>query len=198
MDQALKKTLLDMLELDQKVREDLVAQGVLNDGYHPEMEEVHNQNAAKLLEIINQSGWPNKDQVGQSASDAAWIIAQHAISKPDFQRKCLEILKVQASKGLIELSKIAKLQDRICFFEGKPQIYGTQFDWDENKQLSPLPIQDIKNVDSLRETMGLPSLDETILEIRLHANNNNERPPIDLQEKKRKFQLWLKKVGWRK
>lgn len=198
MEEIVTKQLLEMLHKDEEVRRTLLSQGVLTNDYHPEMEKVHNDNANKLLKIINEFGWPNKKSVGKQASDAAWIIVQHAISLPAFQRKCLLLFKSLSKDGSFELTKVATLEDRIKFFESNLQIYGTQFDWDEFGQLSPLPIQNIEEVETLRQSIGLPSLAQATFEIRARARENNEKAPKNFLDKKRKFEIWLKKVGWRK
>lgn len=186
-----------MAKLDNNVRSDLVRRGVLYNGYHPEMEHVHNSNADLLLEIIKEHGWPSKDLVGEEAVAAAWLVAQHAISKPDFQRNCLTILKKELSKGNIEAKRVAQLEDRILVFEGKPQVYGTQFDWDDQGMMSPNPIQDPENVDTLRKNIGLPPIKESTEQIRSSVARETQSP-ADLKKHKDMFLVWARKVGWRK
>ncbi len=194
----LKHKLLEMHKLDEKIRADLVQKGVLFDGYHPEMEEVHNRNADLLMDIIKNHGWPTKELVGDEAACAAWIVVQHAISKPDFQKFCLEILKNELEKNSIEPNWVAHLQDRINVFSGIPQIYGTQFDWDSAGELSPNPIQNPEDVDTLRSSVGLPPLHEAIDKIRLSASAEGNKKPYDMKEREEKFLAWAKRVGWRK
>ena len=66
---------------------------------------------------------------------------------PALQRLGLGFLRQAAIAGEVPAWQLAYLEDRIAFFEGRPQVYGTQFDWDEQGQLSPLPIKDEANVD---------------------------------------------------
>lgn len=195
--ESLKLDLVRLARLDSQVRDDLVQRGLLFDGYHPEMEEVHNANADRLAEIIAEHGWPSKSLVGHEASEAAWLVVQHAIGKPQFQRSCLAILKKEAANGEIEMGQVARLEDRILVFEGKAQVYGTQFDWDLNDELSPLPIADPGNVDRLRESVGLPSLQHSIDLIRSRAQQEGNRAPKNPEDRNGKFLLWARKVGWR-
>lgn len=192
------KKLLEMARLDERVRSDLARRGVLFDGYHAEMEQVHNANADCLAGMIDEHGWPSKSLVGDEAAAAAWLIVQHAISKPGFQRSCLELLKDEAEKGLVEPRLIALLQDRIHVFEGKLQIYGTQFDWDDHGELSPKPIRDPENVNALRRAVGLPPLEEVVDQMRRRAAQEGDKAPVDIREREAKFLQWAKKVGWRK
>lgn len=195
MNTEIKHKILEMRALDDRVRARLVQEGTLYDGYHPEMEAVHNQNAEGLEKIIDQIGWPTAELVGAEASNAAWIIAQHAISKPEFQRRCLALLKENAHQ--IPPAQVAALEDRILVFEGKPQIYGTNFDWDQNGEMNPSPIQNPQHVEELRKKMGLGTLAEATARIRKTIADENAKPPADLAKRSQEFLVWARRVGWR-
>jgi hypothetical protein len=119
-----------MAERDLTVRERLARDGSLFDGYHPEMQAVREANAAALADIIDHEGWPPADRVGDDGAEAAWLIAQHAISLPDFARRCLAELERSAEAGGVPRWQPAYLEDRIRSLKGQPQRYGTSFDWD--------------------------------------------------------------------
>src|SRR5262245_59980624 len=131
MDEALRERLLAMAAEDQRVRAELAADASLFDGYHPRMEEVHRRNAAALVEIIAAHGWPGRSLAGEDRALAAWLILQHTIGDPPLQRRGLELLRHAVAAGEVAPIHAAMLEDRIAFFEGRPQRYGTQFDWDE-------------------------------------------------------------------
>jgi len=177
MDVDLRQALLGLAERDLVVRRRLAADGSLFEGYHPEMRAVHERNAAALEAILSEQGWPTRDLVGEEGASAAWLIAQHAIGLPDFQRRCLMALQSAAAAGQVPAWQPAMLLDRIRIFEGKPQIYGTQFDWDEEGRMSPLPIEAIAGVDARRATLGLPPLASAIEEQR--RRTTEEKPPAD-------------------
>src|SRR5262245_52910998 len=99
MNQPLRDELVFMEEEDLRVRAELAADGSRFDGYHPLMEEVHRRNAARLREIIDAHGWPGDHLAGENGAKAAWLIAQHAIGEPSFQRRCLELLQAAAEAG---------------------------------------------------------------------------------------------------
>ena len=67
---------------DLELREKLIQEGELGNGYHPEMEKLHKENAQYLKSIIERIGFPTISKVGQEASDAVWLIIQHSISDP--------------------------------------------------------------------------------------------------------------------
>lgn len=128
MNTELKRQLLEMVEEDTRVRAELVATGELFQGYAPKMAEVHHRTAQELETMIEQYGWHGKSFVGEDGANAAWLILQHAIGHPELQRKCLPILQEAVERGEAEPAHAAHLEDRIRFFERRPQRYGTHFD----------------------------------------------------------------------
>jgi len=89
------------------------------------------------------------------------------------------------------------LEDRIRCNEGKRQRYGTQFDWDEDGLLNPLPIDDETNVNKRRSEVGLVPLAEDIRRKRQRAAEEGERPPHDWHGRQQEIELWLRSTGWR-
>src|SRR5262245_53637982 len=83
------RELHELADRDQRVRAELAADGSLFKGYHPRMEAVHRENAARLASILEELGWPTEALVGSEAAEAAWLIAQHAIGAPGLQRRAL-------------------------------------------------------------------------------------------------------------
>jgi hypothetical protein len=184
-----------MAQRDLQTRERLAADLSLFDGYHPEMQAVHEENASALERIIDEQGWPTPAVAGEDGAEAAWLIAQHAIGLPGFQRKCLRFLREAAGSGAVPAWQPAMLLDRVSVFEGKLQIYGTSFDWDEHGAMSPRPIADPEGVDERRAAVGLPPLAEaTALQRRQSAG---QPKPADHSARKREIEEWAKSVGWR-
>jgi hypothetical protein len=194
---AVRAELLAMAAEDLRVREELARSGRLFDGYHPRMRESHERNAARLGEIIEAHGWPGRSFVGEEAADAAWLILQHAIGSPSLQRRGLALMTEAATTGDASLIHVAMLEDRIRSNEGKRQRYGTQFDWDENGLMSPLPIEDEANVDKRRAEVGLIPLAEDIRVKRQSAAESGERPPKNWDARQAEIREWLRSTGWR-
>lgn len=195
MDEALAAELVALSDEDQRVRAELLAEGTLFDGYNPRMEEVHVRNAARLEAIVDEHGWPGRDLVGEAGSRAAFLVVQHAISLPSLQRRALPLLEEVAERGDVDPVQVAYLDDRIRTHEGRGQRYGTQFDWDENGELSPLPLEDPEGVDERRAAVGLPPLEEKLGQMR--ADMSAEKPPADWAERRREIDAWARSVGWR-
>jgi hypothetical protein len=156
------------------------------------MENIHKKNAARLQHIVNESGWPGKSLVGEDGAEAAWLMLQHDIGEPDFMQEMLAVLQEAAAKNEIDPRNVAILVDRIRVYERRPQVYGTNFDWDENGELNPTVV------DELRKSIGLPYLVEDIREKRMRMATSNERAPGDIAAYRRQAEEWSKSVGWRK
>ena len=109
----LRAELLGMAAEDARVRNELAADGSLFHGYHPRMREVHDRNAERLAQVMAGQGWPTAPKVGSDAADAAWLVVQHAIGKPDVQRRALVALRAAASRGEVPAWQPAMLEDRI-------------------------------------------------------------------------------------
>jgi hypothetical protein len=197
MNATLRDELLAMEAEDERVRTELLKEGVLGDGYNPRMREVHERNAARLKEVIAAHGWPGRSLVGQDGSHAAWRVVQHAIGDPSFQRSCLAAIEKSVTGGEAPLARLAFLMDRVRYFEGKPQIYGTQFDWDENGEMNPWQIEDPEHVDERRKRAGLNTIAERTREIREQAAREGDTGK-DREERQRKYEAWLRVTGWRK
>lgn len=189
--------LIQMHEEDMRVRNRLAADGSLFQGYHPEMESVHRRNAARLRQIIEEHGWPGRTLVGEEAAHAAWIILQHSIGEPEFMRRGFRLVQIAAAAGEIDPKLAAMLEDRICVFEGRPQKFGTQFDWDENGQMSPNKYDDLRLVEERRCAIGLTPLKEAVDDIRAAMVRSGERPPADYMKRLREMDNWARRVGWR-
>jgi hypothetical protein len=194
LNRALQQELLDLIAEDERVREELASDGSLFQGYHPQMEQLHRQNASRLREIIQQQGWPGITLVGADGEEAAWRIAQHSIGEPEFMRNALQLLKSAAEKKEAPLWQIAMMEDRIRLFEGRLQLYGTSFDWDEEGLMSPYPaIENLESVDRRREQVGLPPLKDVIARYR----ETDEPRPKNLQERRKQMDEWARSAGWR-
>jgi len=190
--------IIELKKTDLEFRGKLIESGKLDEGYNKEMAEIHNRNVKTLNEIINKIGYPTVDKVGKEASEATWLIIQHSIGQPKFMKKCVKLLEIAVHQNKANSKNLAYLTDRIAVFENKPQLYGTQFDWDEKGELSPNLIDDLKKVNQRRKSIGLNSIEEQTKIIRKQAKNNNQSPPTNFKQRKQEIEEWKKTVGWTK
>ena len=199
MNETLRDDILEMVRRDRTVRAELAASGELFDvGYEPRMARVHEQNARRLRRIIESVGWPGTDLVGPDGAEAAWVVLQHAIAEPDLLRRALPLLRAAAREGTASPRHAAMLEDRIRFFEGRPQRYGTQFDWDAEGDLSPGDVEDRERLDERRRAVGLPPLAEQMEEARSRAASEGDRPPPDYEAYAKARDEWAAGAGWRR
>lgn len=196
MNEQLRQALLDLGRRDEDTRTRLLVEGKLFEGYAPEMERVHLENAEQLQRIVDEHGWPGTALVGDDGAQAAWIIAQHAISNPNFQRRCLTHLERAALDDEVPPTYVAFLADRIAYNERKPQQYGTVFDWDEDDEISPWTIAEPDGVDERRAAVGLPPLDQAVAAIRQEASIEGNLPPGSFAKRQQEIESWARRVGW--
>jgi len=194
--EKISQTILRLKEKDDKLRAKLMENETLSNGYNREMKAIHNSNAKRLNRIIDVIGFPTSEKIGEEASNAAWLIIQHSIGQPDFMKKWAALMEIEVKNGQADKINFAYLTDRVAVFEGNPQRYGTQFDWDENGEMSPAKIDEYDKVNERRKAIGLNSLEEQIKVMRERVKTENQRPPKDYEERKREYDEWRKSVGW--
>ncbi|MBK9046729.1 MAG: hypothetical protein IPP34_11310 [Bacteroidetes bacterium] len=193
---SIAEKIIELKNTDLALREKLAKSGGLSEGYNEEMKELHNKNANILNDIIDAIGYPTFDKVGKEASDATWLIIQHSIGQPEFMRKCAELLENTVRENKADVKSLAFLTDRIAVLEEKPQLYGTQFDWDKFGNLSPNPFDDLNKVNERRKLIGLNTIEEQTEIIRARVKSENQSPPKDFEKRKQEIDQWKKNVGW--
>jgi hypothetical protein len=196
VDEVLRATLLELRDRDRRKRQELIGRDELWTGYHAEMEAVHRENARVLERVLDERGWPAVADVGEDGSEAAWVVAIHAIGEPAFQRRCLRLLERAVRKGGARAARWASLLDRIRFNERRPQVYGTLFDWDESGRMSPWPIEAAQEVEARRREVGLPPLRESVREVRERSAREGGRAPKPFDERQAEIRAWSRRVGW--
>ena len=193
---TIANTIIALKNNDLQLRDELLKEGRLSDGYDKAMEELHAKNATKLNEIIDRIGYPTIDMVGKEAAEAAWLVIQHSISHPAFMKRCAELLEIAVSENKADPIHFAYLIDRIAVFEGNPQLYGTQFDWDKAGKLSPNLYDDLAKVNQRRASLGLNTLENQTTIMRSRVMKEKQSPPKDLQKRQQEMENWKIKVGW--
>ena len=94
MNEGLRAELIRLAREDSQTRDELLRAGKLpQHGYAEEIRRVHERNNERMREIVGQYGWPGRSLVGEDGCEAAWLVVQHAVLEPDFQRRCLPLLQ---------------------------------------------------------------------------------------------------------
>jgi hypothetical protein len=195
-DDELRRRLLALARADDELRSELVRDGALFDGYNTRMAELQARNAQELGAIVATVGWPGRSLVADDGAEAAWCVLQHAIGSPALQRDCLPLVREAAAAGDVPAAYAALLEDRIAYSEGRPQRYGTQFDWDCDGQMSPWLIEDADGVEVRRASVGLPPLAQQQERLRAVVAREGERPPENYEERQRQIRAWAERLGW--
>lgn len=152
-DGELREELLAMLDRDQAGR------------MGGEDQEGDAQRTARLIEIIEDHGWPTRSAVGAEAATAAWAIAQHSDLDPAFQQRALELLELAVAESEGSPGDLAYLTDRVAVNTGQAQVYGTQIGCGPDGPAPGVPIADEAGVDERRAEAGLPPLGEYYAEL---------------------------------
>lgn len=128
-------------------------------GYQRDVMKVDADNTARMKQIVNEYGWPGKSLLGEKAAGDAWLMIQHADADKPFQRKCFKLVLRALDQGEIARPDAALFIDRVLVGEGRPQLYGSQWNFKDGT-LKPAPIMDPKTVDARRKAMHLMPMKE--------------------------------------
>jgi hypothetical protein len=134
------------------------------------VDSIDGENLVWLRKLVSESGFPTAAQVGNEGVHLAWILLQHADRDPEFQRSLLPVLQLRYSAGEIPANDLARMADRILVASGKPQKYGTQFDWFSGNFQLPEPSQ-LAAIDAERSRLGLMPLSDYACTIRRERAN---------------------------
>lgn len=126
----------------------------------------------RLKEIVEHIGWPTRDLVGMKATQAAYMVIQHAGHDVEFQNKCLGMIVDLVAQGELPASYVALLTDRIRVFSNQPQVFGTQMTMrrDERGLMVPspsVPIEDPAHLNDRRALMGMVPHEQFVEAIQL-------------------------------
>lgn len=155
-DPELRAELLKMGKADQEIRKQAFVPGAgkLDPVHGAKMADLDRRHSRRLKEIVENHGWPTSQAIGKDGVHAAFLIVQHAVHDPAFQKAMLPKLEESCAVGDLKGDNLALLIDRILVNEGKPQRYGTQAKLIDGK-LKFDPIEDEANLTARRKQLGL-------------------------------------------
>lgn len=161
---------------DQEVQQLFInavdTQRTYKDSLQIEKEKIFEENCEKATKILSNYGYPGKSMVGEKSSKNFWLIVQHCDNDLNFQHKVLEEMKKQVDLDNADGRNYAYLLDRVKINSGGKQVYGTQVQYDTQKGIAiPMELEDLDNVDELRNEVGLGPLGEYI---EMMTNNHRE------------------------
>ncbi|MFT4807014.1 MAG: hypothetical protein ACI9LX_000330 [Paraglaciecola sp.] len=160
----LQKQLLNMAQQSQQIQTRQIsnATAVLKD-MATNITQLHTQT---LNQIVQQQGWPTKEQVTEEGVKAAFTLVNHS-NNLSFQQNMLPlVIQSYMDKQGMSGEAVAIFTDKVSIAQGKKQVFGTQADLINDKVIF-FQIENEDSVDQLRAQMGMPSLAEykTTLEV---------------------------------
>ncbi len=162
----LQKELAEIIRSDQEPRNRIVAawnehptDTLLHRSIAAEVLRADSINLIKVCNVLDSRGFVSKDEVGDECI-ALWLVIQH--SPLEYQQKYLPIFKIAAMNGDLPKETIALMEDRVALQLGKPQIYGSQGNVNEQGIFVPAEMIEPENVDSRRAKMDMIPLAEYI------------------------------------
>jgi rubrerythrin len=118
-------------------------------------EKNHKENNEKLFELLDKNGWPTASNVTEYAAAGAALIINH--TNYEIRSKYFPMLEKAFKEGEAQPLRYAKMRDRLLVEEGKEQLFGTQWKFENSKRL-PHPIKEPEHVDQRRAEIGLGPL----------------------------------------
>ncbi len=113
------------------------------------------ENERRLLELLDNYGWPYASVVTEYAAAGAALVINHA--SYEIRSAYFPMLEKAFNDGEAEPLLYAKMRDRLLVEEGKSQLYGTQIRF--NGMIRELyPILEPHYVDQRRSAIGLGPL----------------------------------------
>jgi len=143
---------------------------------------VDNFNTEEIKSMLEGRGWFRDDKDGEGASNAAWLIAQHADNDPEFQQEALKLIEAELGAPGVSKRNYAYLYDRVQMrfndyetIETRLQRYGTQGRCSGPGTWEPLSLEDPENVDKRRAEVGLGPMAEYKLRFKSMCKEDQRR-----------------------
>lgn len=181
--QALRTELLEMEASDQRLEHLVLNQdpAIRDPGFYDDKQAQQDRYAARCREIFLRCGYPGADMVGKDASEAFWLLVQHADRDPDFQEQVAAAMVPVVASGNARGQHLAYLTDRVRVNTGRKQLYGTQTMPDGTSGgVRPKPIEEPQRVDERRKRAGLEPLWQYINDATEMHFRMNEKPLREL------------------
>lgn len=110
----------------------------------------------QVANIIDKYGWLGISQIGRLANTAQWAVMQHGTV--DSKEKYAPLLKASVLKQESQPIHYARLIDRMLINSDKEQLFGTQYDFDNEGQPYFFPIEAPQYINKRRKELGINSI----------------------------------------
>ena len=156
--EELRRELLQMLKEDQAVRAPFMEGRMPTEAEARTMRERDEADTKRLAEILDRDGFPGVKLVGLNATRAFVTMLLHSPS-PELQKRALPHVERATRRREIPPDDFAMLADDVLMAEGKPQLYGTNFQF-VNGKLALGATGDPARLDERRRRLGLAPIAE--------------------------------------
>lgn len=123
-----------------------------------ELHKIQRENGRVVKHLLKVHGYPFAHIASQKADDGAFLTVQHS-GDTKLIKNTITLLSTQNHRQDVR-QKIAYLTDRLQIFQGKFQIYGTQYRTNSDGTIEFFSIKDMGAVDAMRSKAGLETLEE--------------------------------------
>jgi hypothetical protein len=159
LNEPLRAELLAMEKNDQTLRRECNEKGEkMPECYGQIAKTTDGPNTERLSEIVDKYGMPTAGLVGKDGFEAFMIVLQHATSDK-LREKCLKPIRKAFRRKELHPQNYANFVDRLLVHQGKPQLYGSNFDLKDGK-LVMSPVKDPRDLDKRRQKIGLMPIGE--------------------------------------
>lgn len=157
---AIREELLRLGAMDQEARREPPGgfKGDEEKAFLKHMSDVDAYTLPRIRAIFDRYGIPTSRQVGRSASHAAFLLIQHAISDPGLMRGAVAPVRHLSEEHDLPGIDYALLSDRVdCVLDHRPQQFGTQGNRDP-KSYWFCPIADPNHLNQRRAGLHMAAL----------------------------------------
>ncbi len=147
-----------------------------SDAYEYFWEVVENQDSIlekEVTTILDKYGWLGISQVGRLANTTLWSVLQHGSASS--KEKYAPLLKASVLKGESQPSHYARLIDRMLINTNRPQLYGTQIDYDSSEIPTFFSIEKPEYINQRRKEIGLGGIEGYAEEKKIEWNIPQKR-----------------------
>ena len=155
---ALAREIHEMANEDQKARDGLIVDGVVDQQRLSAMIAIDKSNHSRLQQLISAGKWIGAEELGARGEGDLWLLVQHDSA---LLKDCLPLMMRAADNFELPWARLALSVDRVLVDNNKPQIYGSQVGFDKvTHQAKSDLIEDEAHVDQRRAELGMEPMAE--------------------------------------
>jgi hypothetical protein len=104
----------------------------------PRIAQTEEANGRWMTAVLDRFGWPGWAAVGTDGARAAWMVAQHGST--ELRSRALPLLAAAVIVADADPVCLAYLIDRVLVTDGRPQLFGTQYEYETGRGLRRCPV----------------------------------------------------------